>query len=414
MNNTLTEYVLRHARKRDRELKYDFMPSLLEIIERPAHKAGTVIIVGIFTLLIAAIIWACVSEIDVVITAGGSVQPIGNLNVVKTYSVGTVKSINVSEGDFVEQGDILIELDTEALEIDVNQLQNQQKILEAQRDIYEKIIGGSDLSKIETSDYSDGLKPYIQAIIDNDAGYKNSLAELENEKKSAEINRDIAQLQLEQYQSTGGTERQIKAQELSIQQYALEVDNAELQISNIKAQYSSQVNSYISEIGSKLNEINANLEKYRMSTEYQNITAPVSGYVNSIGVNTLGETVTSAQQLVTLVPDNPPYEMLCYVKNTDIADVELGLEAEIKLEAYSYNKYGTVKGTVKYISPSSFANEQLGNVYIVKLELDNGNKNICVISGLSGSVEIKTDKRTVMDYFLEPIVKGFGESLKEK
>ncbi len=414
MNNTLTEYVLRHARKRDRELKYDFMPSLLEIIERPAHKAGTVIIVGIFTLLIAAIIWACVSEIDVVITAGGSVQPIGNLNVVKTYSGGTVKSINVSEGDFVEQGDILIELDTEALEIDVNQLQNQQKILEAQRDIYEKIIGGSDLSKIETSDYSDGLKPYIQAIIDNDAGYKNSLAELENEKKSAEINRDIAQLQLEQYQSTGGTERQIKAQELSIQQYALEVDNAELQISNIKAQYSSQVNSYISEIGSKLNEINANLEKYRMSTEYQNITAPVSGYVNSIGVNTLGETVTSAQQLVTLVPDNPPYEMLCYVKNTDIADVELGLEAEIKLEAYSYNKYGTVKGTVKYISPSSFANEQLGNVYIVKLELDNGNKNICVISGLSGSVEIKTDKRTVMDYFLEPIVKGFGESLKEK
>lgn len=414
MNNTLTEYVLRHARKRDRELKYDFMPSLLEIIERPAHKAGTVIIVGIFTLLIAAIIWACVSEIDVVITAGGSVQPIGNLNVVKTYSVGTVKSINVSEGDFVEQGDILIELDTEALEIDVNQLQNQQKILEAQRDIYEKIIGGSDLSKIETSDYSDGLKPYIQAIIDNDAGYKNSLAELENEKKSAEINRDIAQLQLEQYQSTGGTERQIKAQELSIQQYALEVDNAELQISNIKAQYSSQVNSYISEIGSKLNEINANLEKYRMSTEYQNITAPVSGYVNSIGVNTLGETVTSAQQLVTLVPDNPPYEMLCYVKNTDIADVELGLEAEIKLEAYSYNKYGTVKGTVKYISPSSFANEQLGNVYIVKLELDNGNKNICVISGLSGSVEIKIDKRTVMDYFLEPIVKGFGESLKEK
>lgn len=414
MNNTLTEYVLRHARKRDRELKYDFMPSLLEIIERPAHKAGTVIIVGIFTLLIAAIIWACVSEIDVVITAGGSVQPIGNLNVVKTYSVGTVKSINVSEGDFVEQGDILIELDTEALEIDVNQLQNQQKILEAQRDIYEKIIGGSDLSKIETSDYSDGLKPYIQAIIDNDAGYKNSLAELENEKKSAEINRDIAQLQLEQYQSTGGTERQIKAQELSIQQYALEVDNAEFQISNIKAQYSSQVNSNISEIGSKLNEINANLEKYRLSTEYQNITAPVSGYVNSIGVNTLGETVTSAQQLVTLVPDNTPYEMLCYVKNTDIADVELGLEAEIKLEAYPYNKYGTVKGTVKYISPSSFANEQLGNVYIVKLELDNGNKNICVISGLSGSVELKTDKRTVMDYFLEPIVKGFGESLKEK
>lgn len=151
-----------------------------------------------------------------------------------------------------------------------------------------------------------------------------------------------------------------------------------------------------------------------MSTEYQRITAPVSGYVNSIGVNTLGEIVTSAQQLVTIVPNNTPNEMICYVKNTDIADIKLGMEAQIKLEAYPYNRYGTVKGTVKYISPSSFSNEQLGSVYIVKLELDNSNENINVISGFSGAVEIKIDKRTIMDYFLEPIVKGFGESLKEK
>lgn len=390
------------------------MPSLLEIIERPAHKAGTVIIIGVFTLLIGAIIWACVSEIDVVITASGSVQPIGNLNVVKTYSGGTVKSINVSEGDFVEQGDVLIELDSEALDIDVNQLQNQRKILEAQRDIYKMIIDGSDLSEIKANGYSDDLKPYIQSILDSNADYRNSLANLENEKSSAEINHEIAKLQLEQYQDTGGTERQIKAQELTVEQHALTVENADLQISGIKAQYSSQINSNISEVNNKLDEIETNLEKYRLSTEYQNITAPVSGYVNSVGVNTLGETVTSAQQLVTIVPDNTPNEMLCYVKNTDIADIELGMEAEIKLEAYPYNKYGTVKGTVKYISPSSFTNEQLGNVYIVKLDIDGGNENINIISGLSGAVEVKTDKRTVMDYFLEPIIKGFGDSLKEK
>ena len=210
MNNALTEYVLKHGKKRDKELKYDFMPSLLEIIERPAHKAGTVIIIGVFTLLIGAIIWACVSEIDVVITASGSVQPIGNLNVVKTYSGGTVKSINISEGDFVKQGDVLIELDTEALKIDVNQLEKQRKILESQRDIYTKIIGGSDLFSVKLSDYPDELKPYIQAILDSDTVYRNSLANYENEKASAKINKEIAELQLEQYQSTGGTERQIK------------------------------------------------------------------------------------------------------------------------------------------------------------------------------------------------------------
>ena len=410
MDNKMTEYILKHSRKKDKELKYDFMPSLLEIIERPAHKAGTVIILGVFTLLIAAIIWACLSKIDVVVTSSGSVQPIGNINVVQSYAGGFVKAINVKEGNYVHAGDLLIELNTETLNIDQKQLETQKNVLNVQQEIYQKIQSGEDVSTIKASDYDTDLQPYIQAILDADASYKNTLSNLEKEKSDAELNQQIGQLQLEEYQENG-TERQAKSQELTNQQYALAVEQAELKI---KTQYSSQINSKLSEIGSQLDEINTNLEKYKLSKEYQNITAPVNGYVNSIAVNTIGETVTSAEQLVTIVPDNTPVEMVCYVKNMDIADIKVGMEAEIKLEAYPYNKYGTVKGNVKYISPSSFNSEQLGSVYLVKLEMDNSNENIDVISGLSGSVEIKTDKRTVMEYFLDPIIKGFGESLKEK
>lgn len=413
MDNKMTEYILKHSRKKDKELKYDFMPSLLEIIERPAHKAGTVIILGVFSLLIAAIIWACLSKIDVVVTSNGSVQPVGNINVVQSYTGGFVNAINVKEGDYVHAGDLLIELNTETLDVDKEQLESQKKILEVQREIYNKIKADEDISKVKASDYEADLQPYIQAILDSDASYKNTLSNLEKEKSTAELNKQIGELQLEEYQNNG-TERQAQSQELRNQQYDLAVEQAELKIKDTQTQYSSQINSKLSEIGSQLDEIDTNLEKYRLSKEYQNITAPVSGYVNSVAVNTIGETVTSAEQLVTIVPDNTPVEMVCYVKNMDIADIEVGMEAEIKLEAYPYNKYGTVKGTVKYISPSSFNSEQLGSVYLVKLEMDNSNENIDVISGLSGAVEIKTDKRTVMEYFLDPIMKGFGESLKEK
>lgn len=413
MDNKMSEYILKHSIKKDKELKYDFMPSLLEIIERPAHKAGTVIIFGVFTLLIAAIVWACLSKIDVVITSSGSIQPVGNLNVVESYANGSIKSINVTEGAYVKKGDVLIELDTESLEIDENQLNSQKKILESQCEVYQKIRNSEDVSKIKISDYDAELQPYIQAILDSDSSYKNTLANLEKEKSNADLNQQIAQIQLEEYQENG-TERQAKSQELLIQQYALALEQTDLQISDTKTQYSANVNSQISQINSQLDEINSSLEKYRLSKEYQKITAPVSGYVNSISVNTIGETVTSAEQLVTIVPDNMPVEMVCYVKNMDIADVEIGMETEIKLEAYPYNKYGTVKGTVKYISPSSFNSEQLGSVYLVKLEIADVPEGIDVVSGLSGSVEIKTDKRTVIEYFLDPIMKGFGESLKEK
>lgn len=409
----MTEYILKHSQKKDKELKYDFMPSLLEIIERPAHKAGMVIIAGVFTLLIMAIMWACLSKIDVVITSSGSIQPIGNLNVVESYTNGSVKSINITEGVYVKKGDVLIELDTKSLEIDENQLNSQKEILESQREIYQKIKDGEDVSKINISDYDAEFQPYIQAILDSDKSYKNTLANLEKEKSNADLNQQVAQLQLEEYQENG-TDRQVRSQELLIQQYALALEQTDLQISDTKTQYSANLNSQISQINSQLDEINSSLEKYRLSKEYQKITAPVSGYVNSIAVNTIGETVTPAEQLVTIVPDNTPVEMVCYVKNMDIADVEIGMETEIKLEAYPYNKYGTVKGNVKYISPSSFNSEQMGSVYLVKLEITDVPEGIDIVSGLSGSVEIKTDKRTVMEYFLEPILKGFGESLKEK
>ena len=86
MDNRLTEYIIKNNKKHDRELKYDFMPQLLEIIEKPAHKAGTVIIVSLFSLLLVAVIWASLSKLDVVITSTGNIQPEGNLQIVQTYA----------------------------------------------------------------------------------------------------------------------------------------------------------------------------------------------------------------------------------------------------------------------------------------------------------------------------------------
>ena len=413
MDNRLTEYIIKNNKKHDRELKYDFMPQLLEIIEKPAHKAGTVIIVSVFSLLLVAVIWASLSKLDVVITSTGNIQPEGNLQIVQTYAGGIVNTINVKEGVHVEAGDTLLTLNTDSIDIDENQLLNQKRIIEIQQQLYKKILEGEDISVIDYSDYNEQELSYIRTITDSDMSYKNKLKSLENEKENAEINLKIAQLQLEQYKEIG-SERQNQIQSAQVEQYKLNVDNADIQIKDAKTQYSQQINSYISELSEKKKDIDNNLEKYALSKEYQTIIAPVSGYINSLNVNTIGETVASAQELVTIVPDNTPLEMLCYVKNMDISDIREGMEAEIKLDAYSYNKYGTVKGTVKYVSPSSFISDSMGNVYLVKIELNNNNSNIELISGLSGSVEIKTDKRTVLEYFMDPIIKGFGDSMKEK
>lgn len=412
MDNKETNYILKHSRKRDKELKYDFMPSMLEIIERPAHKGGTIIILGVFTLLIAAVIWACCSKTDVVVTANGSIQPTGNLSIVQPQSNGVIKAINVSEGAHVEKGEILVELDTGLIDVDIDKLNAQKKIYSVQKEIYNRIRNGEDVSSISVYSYDAEVQTYVRSIKDSYAEYVSSLSDYEKQKDNAELSKQIAQIQLDEY-NANGTQRQRQSQELVVQQASLAVEKAELDIENCKSKYMAEISSKTAEIDSKLQEIDSSIEKYSLSKDGQNITAPVSGYVNSISVNTLGATVTQGQQLITIVPDDMPSEMVCYVKNMDIADVSVGMDTEIKLEAYPYNKYGTVKGKVKYISPSSFQNESMGSVYLVKIELIDWNDSIDIISGLSGSIEIKTGERSIMRYFLDPITKGFGESLKE-
>ena len=394
-------------------MKSERHQKILEIIERPANPAGKVIIYGILSLLIVTIIWACLSKMDIVITTTGIVQPIGDLNVVQAYAGGTVSSINVTEGAYVEEGTILVELDTESLDINVSQLNEQREILEVQHEIYTKIINEEDLSLIIVTDYEEKLQTYVQAILDTDTSMHNAIDNLELEKQNAELNKQIAQVQLEEYQK-GDSQTQITAQELVVKQYALELEQIELQLEDTALQYRVEVNAKLSEISNQISEIDNNIEQYYLSIEYQDLIAPVSGYVNSLNVNTIGEIVSAGQEIMTIVPADSTLEMVCYIKNMDIADVEVGMDVEVKLEAYPYNDFGTVKGKVKYISPSAFMNEQMGSVYLVKIELDEPDNEIEIISGLTGTVEIKTGMRTIMEYFMDPIVEGLDESLHEK
>ena len=415
MDNKLTEYALKHSKKHDKELKYDFMPSMLEIIERPAHIAGTVIIVGIFSLLLAAVIWACLSKTDIVVTSNGTIQPVGNICSLNSYTSGTIKSINVEEGAYVKMGDVLIELDTQSLDIDTDSLNKQKNVLEAQKQIYTKILNSEDITNINMEQYPGNVKPYILAIIDTDKAYHNNLSILQSAKENAEHATERARIILEEYNTNPDvSQAEYNAQAIVVKQAENESIQAETNVLKAQNTYSEQINSSLSEINGKLSQINSELEKYELSRKNQQIKAPTNGYVNSISVNNIGENVTAAQQMITIVPAGSAVEMVCYFKNMDIADIKVGMDAEIKLEAYPYNKYGTVKGKVKYISPSSFNTEQMGSVYLVKLDVENTNEKIDIMSGLTGAVEVKVGKQSVMRYFLDPIVKGFGDSMKEK
>lgn len=133
-----------------------------------------------------------------------------------------------------------------------------------------------------------------------------------------------------------------------------------------------------------------------------------------MAINSNGDIVSPYEELLTIVPSDVPMQMKCYINNKDIANIKEGDEARVKLDAYSYSEYGVVNGKIKSISPDTYTIENIGNVYQVIVELDNKNENIDIISGLSGTVEIKTGERSILSYFIEPLLNGIDDALKEQ
>lgn len=90
----------------------DFLPAALEIQERPPSPLGRAIIWSVIAFFVIALVWALVGKIDIVATAQGKIIPSGHVKIIQPLEIGSVRAIHVREGQQVEQGDVLIELDS--------------------------------------------------------------------------------------------------------------------------------------------------------------------------------------------------------------------------------------------------------------------------------------------------------------
>ena len=319
----------------------------------------------------------------------------------------------VTEGENVKKGDVLIRLNSEN-ETDIEQLNKQIKIVSAEFDVYSKLLNKTDVSKISTNNYDAVCKSYLETIIENENSYLLSKQSLELEKESTKLEYDLAVATKKNYEGNTAYENELESQSKIIEQKKLLINQAELKIKSFETEHRQELNNNYSQKKTELLELNSQLDKYQQADEYSQIIAPVDGCVSNITINTIGEAVNSYEEVIDIVPSGTSLQMKCYIQNRDIADINVGDTVQIKLDAYSYADYGTIPGKITYISPNSYTMEDIQNVYQVIAEITNENNEINVISGLSGCMEIKIGEKTILSYFLEPILNGLNNSLKEK
>lgn len=133
----------------------------------------------------------------------------------------------------------------------------------------------------------------------------------------------------------------------------------------------------------------------------------------------MGGVVAEAQPILTIVPVEDVLEVEAFLENKDIGFVDPGQDAEIKVETFPYTKYGTLHATVTHVSHDAINDEKRGLIYSARVKMERATmrveeKTVNLTPGMAVTVEIKTGRRRVIDYFLSPLIQYKDESLRER
>lgn len=129
--------------------------------------------------------------------------------------------------------------------------------------------------------------------------------------------------------------------------------------------------------------------------------------------------MTPAQDLLIVVPQDNPMEVVAQVENKDVGFVKNGQVGEIKVETFPFTLYGTIPGKVMSVSDDAAPIEKVGLVYPTRVSMDRATiqvegRQVHLSPGMAVTVEIKTGQRRVIEYLLSPLLKSVKESLRER
>ena len=161
------------------------------------------------------------------------------------------------------------------------------------------------------------------------------------------------------------------------------------------------------------------LAKAEQQATFQSITAPASGIVGQLALQTVGGTVEAGKPVMTIVPDGATPFVSVSIPDRDIGNVRKGQAVAVKLAAFPFTRYGTVAGRIDTIAATAVDDEKLGPVYRARIRLDRATierdgTRVALTPGLSATADIVTGRRTILSYLISPIDEAMSEAARER
>ncbi len=432
-------------RNKDKD-SHEFKPLLVEIEEQPLNPLGR----AVFWIIIAAIVffglWMFYGRVDVVVTARGKVIPVGEVKTVQPLTVGVVRAIRVKPGDFVEEGQVLMEIDPSDIEPELESMRADLAQVELEVLRIESLLSGAAFSP--PTDRYDQRQIAMQQDICRSARLRlQQQIRVKNEELGqvserlaaagkglahAVLQRQLAEDRLwrlgpvrdiiskDDYDKArseaAACEGQVKEKSHGVEALRKTAEGVRREIELIRTAEQNRLLEVLAEKRQRKIYLEAKIAKASFLSKRQQITAPVRGSVAQLLVHTIGGVVTPAEKLAHIVPADSPPVIKSLVLNKDVGFVAPAMAVSIKIDAFNFQKYGIIDGTVLQVSNDSIEDKNLGLVYETYIEpkkttLTVEGVEIPINTGMSVTAEIKVGKRRIIEFFIYPLIKYLDEGI---
>lgn len=372
-----------------------------------ATRGASRIIYLVALSLVVFLIWAALAWVDEIVRADGEVVSSSRAQIVQNLEGGILAELYVRQGDTVSAGQVLARLQDTKFRAGKDDLQDQIDALEIRRHRVEAEMEGA----------YDFLVP--EELATRSAHLLASEKALLNARQTDFVGRrDGAREILDQFQDELTNMEQLHKKQIVA---LIEVNRSKQAVSDARLKY-NEIGTHAGlelaeQYSQTLQDLTSRRQDLRLAQDQLDrtvITSPMAGIVNSLAITTIGGVIRPGEEILEIIPLGEELFVEARVKPENIASVERGQDATIKLSAYDYTIYGTLKGKVDFISADTFEDERNPRAppyYRVTVRVDRSDltkrqQAIEIRPGMRATAELQTGSKTILQYLLKPLYKS--------
>nr|WP_069673110.1 HlyD family type I secretion periplasmic adaptor subunit [Pseudomonas simiae] len=356
--------------------------------------------------------WALFAELDEVSKGDGKVIPSSHEQVIQSLEGGILAELHVAEGDLVEQGQVLAQLDPTKSQSNVEEGAARYRAVLASATRLQAEVDGKPLS------FPDELQGYPELIKRETRLHQERISRLKESLAGVNDSLRLVERELKITQSLARTGAASNVEVIRLQRQRSEL---QLKATELRSSYQVQAGEELAKARSEVSSLSSVIRGREDSLTRLTVLSPVRGIVKGIEVTTIGGVISPNGKLMQIVPLDDQLLIETRISPRDIAFIHPDQAAKVKLTAYDYSIYGGLDGKVVTISPDTIQDKVRPENYYYRVfirtdsnELINkSGKSFAIVPGMIATVDIKTGSKTVLDYLIKPFNKA-QEAMRER